>query len=74
MKTEGDSKGINIASRMLIHFCDIVLTNRAMCVMLNIVFLFIYSCKLLIITIINSFVMVFDGFINESICFSFCKC
>ncbi len=74
MKTEGDSKGINIASRMLIHFCDIVLTNCAMGLMLNIVFLFVCSCKSLIITIINVFVMVFDDFINESICFSFCKC
>lgn len=74
MKTEGDSKGINIASRMLIHFCDIVLTNCAIRLMLNIVFLFIYSYKFLIITTINAFVMVFDGFINEYICFSFCKC
>ncbi len=74
MKTEGDSKGINIASRMLIHFCDIVLTNCAMRLILNIVFLFVCGFKSLIITIINAFVMVFDDFINESICFSFCKC
>lgn len=74
MKTEGDSKGINIASKMLIHFCGIVLTNCAMRLMLNIVFLFIYSCKFLIITKANAFVMVFDSFINESIYFSFCKC
>lgn len=37
MKTEGDSKGINIAGDMLIHFYGIVLTNCAMCLMLNII-------------------------------------
>lgn len=44
---------------MLIHFYGIVLTNCAMCLMLNIMSYFIYKYKCLIIINPNVFVMLF---------------
>lgn len=60
IKTEGDSKGINIARVMLIHFYGIVLTNCAMSLMLNIMSCFIYGYKYLIVIKPNIFIMVFE--------------
>ncbi|ATN00695.1 hypothetical protein CRN77_13545 [Proteus vulgaris] len=45
---------------MLIHFYGIVLTNCAMCLMLNIMSCFIYGYKYLIVIKSNVFIMVFE--------------
>lgn len=65
IKTEGDSKGINIAGTMLIHFCSIVLTNCAMCLMLNIAVSFIYRCKYLMAIKVNVFIVMLKSFVYE---------
>ncbi len=46
---------------MLIHFYSIVLTNCAMCLMLNIISYFIYRYNYVVIMKINILIMVFEG-------------
>lgn len=66
IKTEGDSKGINIAEDMLIHFCHFVLTNCAMRSMLNIIFHIIYRYNPLKIIKIDKFIVIFKPFIDKT--------
>lgn len=47
---------------MLIHFYGIVLTNCAMCLMLNIISYFIYRYKYVVIIKSNVFIVPFDEF------------
>lgn len=66
IKTEGDSKGINIAEKMLIHFCHFVLTNCAMCSMLNIIFHIIYRYNPLKMIKNDKFIIIFKPFIDKA--------
>ncbi len=74
IKTEGDSKGINIAEKMLIHFYYFVLTNCAIHLMLNIIFHFMRRYKPLTTMKINKFIVFLKHFIEKDIYLFFFYC